>query len=83
MVNGGNLRNFSVGYASCHAEESGLLGEHRSGLSEKETELVAAEALIPAGFEALAQLCSIHTRFFFHWRIIALQCSIDFSCKTV
>ena len=53
MVNGGNLRNFSVGYASCHAEESGLLGEHRSGLSEKETELVAAEALIPAGFEAL------------------------------
>ena len=42
-----------MGYASCHAEESGLLGEHRSGLSEKETELVAAEALIPAGFEAL------------------------------
>ena len=37
-----------MGYASCHAEESGLLGEHRSGLSEKETELVAAEALIPA-----------------------------------
>ena len=38
---------------------------HRSGLAEKETELVAAEAPIPAGFEARPQLCSVHTGFFF------------------
>ena len=42
-----------MGCASCHAEESGLLGKTQKRTFREEPELVAAEALIPAGFEAL------------------------------